>query len=94
MSGTSRSTVRGLPPVEARWPASVARPSARSRAVILLTACGVSPVRSAISSLLMPRSPATRNSSSTSAALWLRRVGRLAPLILLFTASLSLLLAL
>lgn len=88
-SGTSRSTVRGLPPVEARWPASAARPSARSRAVILLTACGVSPVRSASSSRLIPRSPATRSRSSTSAALWLRSVGRFAPVLLMFTAPLS-----
>ncbi|CAM5388172.1 hypothetical protein STANM309S_04324 [Streptomyces tanashiensis] len=43
--GSRRRTVWGLPPVEARWPASAVRPSARSRAVILLTACGVSPVR-------------------------------------------------
>ncbi|MFD0429239.1 hypothetical protein ACFQ60_20270 [Streptomyces zhihengii] len=55
--GTSRSTVRGLPPVEARRPASAAMPSARSRATILLTACGVSPVPSASSIRLMPASP-------------------------------------
>ncbi len=49
-SGTSRSTVRGLPPVEGRRPAPTASPSSRSRAVILLTACGVRPVPSASSS--------------------------------------------
>lgn len=85
--------MRGLPPVDARWPASVARPSARSRAVILLTAWGVSPVRSASSSLLM-RPAATRSRSSTRAVLWLRSAGRFAPLLLLFTAPLSLSLAL
>jgi hypothetical protein len=83
--GTSRKTVRGLPPVDARRPASAARPSSRSRAVILLTAWGVSPVRSASSRRLMPSGPAVRSRSSTSAVLWLRSASRLAPPFVLFT---------
>ncbi len=98
--GTRRRTVRGLPPVEARWPASVARPSARSRAVILLTACGVSPVRSASSRRLIPVPPAPRSRSSTSAALRVRGAGAgagagvFAPSWSFFTPPLSPLLAL